>query len=171
LGHGLEHEDAGHDRERREVVGQVLLAEGEHLGRRQPFAGLPFVDAIDQVEAHASPSRRRRRRAAVAPGWIDRGKREDTVQSPVAARASHAKPAGSAKPAKTNRSDGDESMSIYESAIQHFAEAPRPQNRAREGKTDGSAASSTRSRSGNLPPSPISHPHPKYRGPRTSHPS
>src|SRR5262249_32623214 len=42
-------------RKRREVVGQVLLAQGQDLGARQALPRLPVVDAINQVEPHEGP--------------------------------------------------------------------------------------------------------------------
>ena len=54
LDQGFEHEHPRHDREPGEVVGQVLLAEGQELGRPQGLTRLDAFDPVDQVEPHRS---------------------------------------------------------------------------------------------------------------------
>ena len=47
-----QHQDAGHHRKGRKVVGQVLFAQGQVLDRVQALTRLHFNDPIDQVETH-----------------------------------------------------------------------------------------------------------------------
>ena len=54
LGHGLKHQDAGHDGEARKVVGQVFLGQAQILDGDQALTYLEFEDSVDQHESHGS---------------------------------------------------------------------------------------------------------------------
>lgn len=56
LNERLEHEDTGHDRERRKVVRQILLAQGQRLDHSYLATGVKPKEPIHQLIAHLSIS-------------------------------------------------------------------------------------------------------------------
>ena len=52
LGHGLEHQHAGHDGKAGKMVGQVLFGQGQVFDRRNPHAGFQRDDPVQEHKSH-----------------------------------------------------------------------------------------------------------------------